>query len=358
MGRQHDPRRHLLPFNDWPGSDKAAWGDLFRSGSPIDEPGACAHLAAATIRKRARGYGHWLTFLAANYPGSLTALPHARFQPEIVRAYRAELEQLMAPFTVLLRLADLLSIAVGMDPTGDWRFLRRLTNGLRQTATPVRDKPARVVHSSRLFQLGLELIERSRCPAGDGRRASRTRAILLRDGLSIALLAARPLRMRNLAGLEIGRTFLAGHDGCDIAIPADETKTWRPIDLDVPDVLVPAFRDYLDGHRGILLDGKASTGLWITYRGDWMTAHSLYMMITYRTRKAFRRPINPHLFRDAAATSVAIDDPDNMRVATTLLGHGTLATTIKHYNQARMLTATRAYQDHLRQLRRRVMHAR
>jgi integrase len=84
----------------------------------------------------------------------------------------------------------------------------------------------------------------------------------------------------------------------------------------------------------------------------------LYVMITQRTGTAFGRPLNPHLFRDAAATSLAVDDPDNVRVATTLLGHGSLNTTAKHYNQARTLTATRAYQKHVQVLRGRAKRVR
>jgi hypothetical protein len=52
---------------------------------------------------------------------------------------------------------------------------------------------------------------------------------------------------------------------------------------------------------------------------------------------------------------MAIDEPDNVRIATTLLGHATQATTARHYNQARMLAATQAMQAHLRKLRRQVM---
>jgi integrase len=59
---------------------------------------------------------------------------------------------------------------------------------------------------------------------------------------------------------------------------------------------------------------------------------------------AFGRPINPHLFRDCLATSIAIHDPDNVRMAAALLGHRSFATTERHYNLARTLQAARSYQ--------------
>ena len=351
MGRRHDPRRHYLPFDSWPKQDQRAWTALFLPGSPLDEGGTCAHWAAASIGKRRRAYGHFLTYVTIYWPQLLGAPPLMRIIPEVVHGYRLELEQLVAPRTAQMRLVDLLCIADGLDPTQDWRFLRNITNAMHQTALPVRDKPARVVHSAHLFELGMDLIDRGQAVVGDGLAVRNKRAILIRDGLAIALLAARPLRMRNFSGLEIDRTFLSSQDGFRLVIPAAETKTKRPIEFDVPDVLAPGFRSYLNVHRDILRQGKPSSALWITYRGSSMTAHGLYIMITYRTRKAFGRALNPHMFRDAAATSLAVDDPDNIRVATSLLGHGTLAMTLKHYNLAQMLTATRVYQEHLGKLR-------
>jgi hypothetical protein len=79
-------------------------------------------------------------------------------------------------------------------------------------------------------------------------------------------------------------------------------------------------------------------------------------MITQRTGKAFGHPLSAYSFRDAEATTLAVDDPDNVRVATTLLGHGSLTTTARHYNQARTATATRAYQKHVQVLRGRAKH--
>ena len=78
---------------------------------------------------------------------------------------------------------------------------------------------------------------------------------------------------------------------------------------------------------------------------------SLYRAVRVRTEEAFGKPINLHMFRDAAATSIAIEDPDHVRIAATLLGHSSLATTQKYYDQSRMLAAGRNYQSTLNQLR-------
>src|SRR6516162_364502 len=61
------------------------------------------------------------------------------------------------------------------------------------------------------------------------------------------------------------------------------------------------------------------------------------------TQKAFGRAINPHLFRDAAATTLAIADRAHVRVAAPLLGHRTFTTTERFYQQAKSFDAHRAY---------------
>jgi integrase len=56
-------------------------------------------------------------------------------------------------------------------------------------------------------------------------------------------------------------------------------------------------------------------------------------------------------FRDCAATSIAIEDPKHVRIASQILGHRSTATTERYYNQARAIDAARRYQDFLLTLR-------
>ena len=74
-----------------------------------------------------------------------------------------------------------------------------------------------------------------------------------------------------------------------------------------------------------------------------MTEIAIYDRICKHTKEAFGAAINPHLFRDAAATTLAIEDPEHVRVAAPLLGHRTFATTEKYYQQAKSLEAHRVY---------------
>ena len=82
-----------------------------------------------------------------------------------------------------------------------------------------------------------------------------------------------------------------------------------------------------------------------------MTAKAIHKMICRITQAAFGRPVNPHLFRDCAATSIALEDPEHVRMAATILGHASFATTERHYNQARSVEAARHFQGVIGNLR-------
>jgi hypothetical protein len=76
-----------------------------------------------------------------------------------------------------------------------------------------------------------------------------------------------------------------------------------------------------------------------------------------RTREGLGQAINPHLFRDCAATSIAINDPAHVGIASRLLGHRTGSTTERYYNQARSVEASRLMQKSLVALRNGVVGA-
>src|SRR4051812_3494240 len=80
--------------------------------------------------------------------------------------------------------------------------------------------------------------------AGDG-ATERERARRYRDGLMIALLAARPLRLQNFVDLTLGRHLVRRGAGWWLEVPGPETKTGEPIDLPFPDDLAPALEIYL-----------------------------------------------------------------------------------------------------------------
>jgi integrase/recombinase XerD len=69
-----------------------------------------------------------------------------------------------------------------------------------------------------------------------------------------------------------------------------------------------------------------------------------HSQIVGHTRTAFGQAVNPQLFRDAA-TTIALDRPEQVRLAAPLLGHRSFATTERHYNLARTAEAATAWHN-------------
>jgi len=82
-----------------------------------------------------------------------------------------------------------------------------------------------------------------------------------------------------------------------------------------------------------------------------MTGHSIYHRVVKLTAAKFGHSLCLHLFRDVAATSIAVQTPEHVQIIPSHLGHATSATSEKHYIHARSLEATRKYQAHLLGLR-------
>jgi integrase len=254
-----------------------------------------------------------------------------------------------APTTILSRLNMLDLFLRTVDPGGDRGLLRRLLVRLRAESEDAgrRDKRGRLQPSHDLLALGRHLMQEAEARTGD--LPPCRRAVLYRNGLAIALLAARPLRLKNLAALELGRHLLRAGGGWRLVIPGAETKTGRPLELPFPEVLVPALERYVEVHRPVLAaqrgraHGAAGVALWLSAAGGPLSAGTLAFHVTERTRAAFGRPVSPHLFRDCAATSLALEDPTHVRIAAQVLGHAAFSTTEKHYNLARGQEAATAW---------------
>ena len=187
-------------------------------------------------------------------------------------------------------------------------------------------------------------------------RSARRRAVSYRDGLLIAFLAYRPVRRKNLAMMRLGRHLMRAGGSWRIVFAAEETKTHVPYEAVLPAALGPRLERYLDVYRPVLLGGGQPHGnpdappnhpgldaVWVSGDGVQLSYEAVAFQIVFRTRREFGRSLSPHLFRDCAATAVAIDNPKHIGDASLVLGHAGHKTTEKHYNHARSLDASRRH---------------
>lgn len=174
-----------------------------------------------------------------------------------------------------------------------------------------------------------------------------------RDAFCVALLIHCPMmRLRNLAMIEVGTHLERTHGAWRLDFAAGETKTGRAMLCRIPERLAPCLERYLGHYRPQLLAGNDSTRLWISRRGLPISANNLAECVGTTMRKAFGATIRPHLFRDCAATSVAVEHPDQVGIAPAILDHADPATTERHYMHANAIVANRRYRDSVDLLRR------
>jgi integrase len=182
------------------------------------------------------------------------------------------------------------------------------------------------------------------------------RAETYRDGLMIAFLAARPLRLKNMLGLEIGTDFIEANGSYEVDLLEEATKTKVGIEFPVPPRLVSDMRRYLTHHRKILLAGPdgvvggyldQANYLWLARSGRQFPVASFEDMIARRTTERFGVRLTPHRFRNCAATSIAENNPEEFHIIRIILGHSTIATAEQHYIQAKNREAVRMVQDNL-----------
>jgi integrase len=242
--------------------------------------------------------------------------------------------------TLAQSLYKISRVAGCLDPGRDWRWLRRLCRRLDLRAKP-RDRRNDVVEIKELFRLGRNLMDQA-----DKAHTSTSfsRALLYRDGLIIALLSPDPLRSANITALEIGRTLVKDGTTWSIDVPAEDTKNGRPHLAVLPDWAARCIDRYIDHYRPLFRNAESTSRLWLSRNGRPLDDSSLYTLVRKRTREAFGKPINPHLIRLCLATSTALHHGANMGLAMTVLGHQSSNVTTRHYNQAKMIDAVRAYQ--------------
>jgi len=331
----------VLRLARWPEADRAAWAAALAEGDIFDGRGPAAHWAAGSRRSVASGYGRWIGYLQAVVPAARALAPAERISRDRIRRYIDHLAAEITPAGVFNYVKHLYDAIRVMAPEPDWRWLKTLVWRL-DGRTSRRNKAGRMVTPGQLIRLGIGLMEQAR-PEVDGLDA----AIAYRDGLVIALLACRPIRRRNLAALRIGRHLVHSGSRWHIVFRAGETKNRQPYEATIPEFLQPFLERYLDEIRPRFPKANSHDGLWASAKGGPLSDTALYDQVCKRTRIAFGKPINLHLFRDIAATEIAYRDPARIGIARDLLGHSDLRAVDRHYNQASQVQAGRAYHQAL-----------
>lgn len=242
-------RRLCLPIEQWPEADRAAWQQAIQGVGPFGVNSTASSWAERSRAKTTAGYGRWLKW-SSEQGVHMNRSPADRVTPPRVEAYIADLRRTNGGFTIQCRVQELRDAIRIMVPDRDWDWLRRLQNALRLRCVPVRDKAERVQPAGALAKLGKDLMREAETAMA---KPLLRRAVLFRDGLTIAFLAYRPLRLSNLAMITLGRHLVRQSSGYHLYFSGGEVKRGKPIETSVPASLVRDFDRYLDYYRPILL---------------------------------------------------------------------------------------------------------
>src|SRR5262245_53277993 len=335
---RHYPRS--LPVSEWPDADRHAWEEACRPGSRLKPGGTASHLAPVSRDDFARRYGAFLGFLQRN--GRLERHVPTAAQVTLlnVEAYVAALTARVRSVTVYNCIHMLRRAAQLLAPTADFSWLAEIERDLALVMEP-RSKFDRLVLTGRLVEAGLTLVAEAERFANND--LARARGV--RNGLMIALLALCPIRLKNFAALEIGRTFKDIRGRWWIALPGISTKSRRPDERRVSSLLNRYIDGYLRQSRPVLLGSRPPTNaLWISSTtGRPMTTKNIGTLISKITFETLGVDVSPHLFRTAAASTAAAYGGKTPHLASALLNHTDPRVTEEHYNRASSVSASRIY---------------
>ena len=225
-------------------------------------------------------------------------------------------------------------------PSADFGWLTEIEKDIALVMVP-RSKADRLVLIERLVEAGLTLIREAEMFG----KTSFARAVGVRNGLLIALLALHPIRIKNFAALTIADTFINIDGRWWLHIPSDDTKSYRVDERQVPEFITDVVDGYVKTHRPVLCRGDAEQlALWVSSTtGGRLTTKNLGTLISKITRETIGVDVSPHLFRTAAASTAAIYGGNHPHLASAVLTHRDPRVTEEHYNLAMGLGAGEEY---------------
>jgi integrase len=340
-------RMLLLPFELWPDADRKAWRAACEPAARLKRGGAAGHLRPASREVHERHYGSFLGFLERNRLLRRDALAAANVTPENVDAFLAEAKARMSSTTVHVAMCCLRRTALYMIPGLELGWLNEIAKDLAVVAHP-RSKFDRLVLPERLIEAGLALFQEAENSHTITKLAQ---ASQVRNGLMLAMLGFHPIRRKNFAALEIGRSLVKIRGKWWIVLSAAETKENRADERRVNKLLIPFIDRYLDQYRPALIrPDNPPSAFWLSSRhAARITDKYVATLIGATTLSTVGVKVTPHLFRTSAASAAALHCGENPYLGSAVLHHTDPRVTNDHYNRATSLSAAESFRQIVRQ---------
>ena len=175
-------------------------------------------------------------------------------------------------------------------------------------------------------------------------------AITAQLAVAISILQIIPLRMSNLAKIDIREHLHERGQRVFLQIPPDEVKNGLPYEMEVTketaDLISWYCRDYRD-----LLSRQPTDALFPGRDGQPKAPSDLGRQISARVKQHLGWPVNPHLFRHIAAKMYLDLRPGEYATVSRILNHKSVQTTMTAYTGAESISAGRHFQSLIADLR-------
>jgi len=330
---------HALPLQHWPDVDRHEFVSLFTKGALLDDQGLLGHWRSASRKLMQLQYACWLSWVRESEPEALMLPPCDRATPARLRAWLAAMESL-APATRLGHVGSVVRLCRSIAPDRSWNAHQAILAGLHRSVKHHGSprKTGRVLSSDVLFDAGARLVREN-----DGPITHPNQAVRLRDGAMICLLALMPMRRRALSELALGSSLRVEGAQMTIYLDGAMTKNGQYWEAIVPDILCDQLVVYLTIARPALLSygSKPQTALWLGRTGAPLHINQFTRAIKNRTTSLLKVGVTPHLFRDAAATTLARTSPAAASMIRPILGHASTRIAEAHYIHADTIAAGR-----------------
>jgi integrase len=331
--RKSPENRRAMPFDQWPERDRCAWiaattqtdDDLLVTNRPA------LNWRPSSIELFVRYYGIWLDWMKTEGSLDPAVAPEDRVTPERLTTYlKAQRARGVSAKTLVNNAVSLRHMFEALAPDRDWTWLLPMIRKLKTTVVVAKNH-SDLPSIRELFEFGMHLMRHAETgPHGSPKQ----RAIMFRNGLMIAMLAARPMmRRENLARMKIGQNLIREGARYVLRFSDLEMKGRRERSAPLPVILTVPVEHYIDVHRQVLLLGRPEVDrtLFVSMMGLPIYPHAMSNEIGEITEAAFGRRVCAHEFRHATGSSIAKETPERVDIIPSMLGHTDYRTSETYY---------------------------
>jgi len=180
-------------------------------------------------------------------------------------------------------------------------------------------------------------------------------AVTAQLAVAITILIRAPVRMQNLAAIQIGVNLIRpGGAGTPymLVFPDYDVKNRVPLEFEFDAGTTEIIDEYIHKHRPQLMRGLNHDYLFPGAGKDQKSTKTLSEQISKLLWKELGLTITPHQFRHAAAYIMLKADPGNYELVRRVLGHRSSATTRNFYIGLESLEANRLFGEMVTRLER------